>query len=362
MRERKFAVFSGFLGAGKTTSMIAIANFLEKRGVKTALISNDLGASNLVDGLYTAQNCCCSGTIAGGCICYQTEALVDRIKHFTDVEGAKLVISDIPGCGVGALDHVYFKLSRDYLGEFSLAPFTVICDPLRLRAIMPGERRLCLPKEMDYLFRTQLLEADVIVLNKIDTVLEEERNACISFLKGTYPGIPVFAVCAKSGQGIPVLAEYLLANKARLVEVDTRYGGAEFMAAESKLSWYDRRFFIKADKPFDGNAFAAAFFDVVTARLKASGKNIPHLKLFATGEDNDYLKVSLIDVDCEAVFDRKADRESLNYGVCVNARAACESELLDTLMGEALDEAVRKFGVYCHVFSTECFGITDEGA
>jgi G3E family GTPase len=362
MPERKFAVFSGFLGSGKTTSMIAIANCLEKGGVKTALISNDLGASNLVDGLYTAQNCCCSGTIAGGCICYKTEELVARIKRFTDVEGAKLVISDIPGCGVGALDHVYFKLSREYPGEFSLAPFTVICDPLRLRAIMPGEKRLRLPKEMDYLFRTQLLEADAIVLNKIDTVSEEERNACEAFLKETYPGIPVFAVCAKSGEGISGLAEYIFANKARLAEVDTGYGGAEFIAAESKLSWYDRRFYLKADKPFNGNTFAEAFFDAVAARLRAVGKNVPHLKLFAAGEENDYLKVSLIDVDCKAVFDRRADRESQNYSVCVNARAACESELLDTLMGEALNEAVSKFGVYCHVFSTECFGMTDEGA
>ncbi|MFB0919263.1 MAG: GTP-binding protein, partial [Oscillospiraceae bacterium] len=290
MRERKFAVFSGFLGSGKTTSMIAIANFLEKNGVKTALISNDLGASNLVDGLYTAQNCCCSGTIAGGCICYQTEALVDRIKRFTDVEGAKLVISDIPGCGVGALEHVYFKLSREYPDEFSLAPFTVICDPLRLRAIMPGERRLRLPMEMDYLFRSQLMEADVIVLNKIDTVSEEEQHACTAFLKKTYPDIPVFAVCAKSGEGIPALAEYILENKALLPEVDIGYGGAEFMAAEAKLSWYDRRFYVKADKPFSGNAFASAYIDAVTSRLKAAGKNIPHLKLFAAGEDNDYLK------------------------------------------------------------------------
>ena len=362
MSERRFAVFSGFLGSGKTTSMIAIANTLEKNGVKTALISNDLGASNLVDGLYTAQNCCCSGTIAGGCICYQTEALVDRIKRFTDIEGAKLVISDIPGCGVGALEHVYFKLSRENPGEFLLAPFTVICDPLRLRAIMPGERKLHLPEEMDYLFRTQLLEADVIVLNKTDTVSEEEQNICMTFLKKIYSDVPIFAVCAKDGQGIPELADYIINNSARLVEIDTGYGGADFMAAQSKLSWYDRRFYLKSDKPFDGVAFAEAFIDCIADKLKSAGRNIPHLKLFAVGENNDYLKVSLIDVDCEAVFDRKCTGRSLNYSFCVNARAACESELLDTLMGEALDTAVKIFGVNCHIFSTECFGMTDEGA
>jgi G3E family GTPase len=104
MINRKFAIFSGFLGSGKTTSMIAVSNELEKEGHKVALISNDLGAANLVDGLFSAQNSCCSETIAGGCICYQTEVLVDCIQNLTDVKGAKLVkkfIKDLrKKCGI----------------------------------------------------------------------------------------------------------------------------------------------------------------------------------------------------------------------------------------------------------------------
>jgi Mrp family chromosome partitioning ATPase len=34
MSGRRFAVVSGFLGAGKTTTMIALANELKSRGVK----------------------------------------------------------------------------------------------------------------------------------------------------------------------------------------------------------------------------------------------------------------------------------------------------------------------------------------
>ena len=39
-----------------------------------------------------------------------------------DYEHNELVMSDIPGCGVGALEHVYHKLDREYHGEFELAP------------------------------------------------------------------------------------------------------------------------------------------------------------------------------------------------------------------------------------------------
>lgn len=356
---RKFSVCSGFLGAGKTTVMLAAADYLEKSGRKTALICNDLGRDNLVDGLYTAENCRCSCTIAGGCICYCTEKLADTVRHFTDAQGAELVISDIPGCGVGALDHVYFKLEKEYPGEFTLAPFTVVCDPLRLRAIMPGERTLRLPLEMDYLFRTQLLEADAIVLNKMDTISEEERADCEAFLRETYPGIPVFCACALTGEGIGALAEHMFAASARLVQVETEYGGPAFMAAEGKLSWYDCRMEVHADRPIDGNAFALAFADQAAKALREAERNVPHLKIFGMGEENDYLKLSVIDAYLPARFDRKAEKASTAFRFWINARAACESEKLAGIMTEAQEKVSGAFCAERTELDTEYFGMTD---
>ena len=354
-------VVSGFLGSGKTTTMIALSEYLAGRGVKAGIITNDLGSANLVDALYTAGSGCATAPIAGACICYVTDALVDRIRRFTDVEGAGIVMSDIPGCGVGALDHVYFRLHRDYPEDFELAPFTVVCDPMRLRAIMPEHARLNLPEEMNYLFRTQLLEADVIVLNKTDTISAEEKARCVAFLRAAYPGVPVCAISAKTGDGVDALAELVMSGKARLVEVDTGYGGREFIAAESRLSWYDRRFFIKRLSPFSGNAFAEDYMESIRRELTDEGGNVPHLKLFVTGEGGDFAKVSLTGVDYALEFDRRLEREYDRYSVVVNARAACPSEALDALMDRALDAAVEKNALSCRVFSTECFGMTDAG-
>lgn len=40
---KKFAVFSGFLGSGKTTTMMALTRYTTAHHAKAAMISNDLG-------------------------------------------------------------------------------------------------------------------------------------------------------------------------------------------------------------------------------------------------------------------------------------------------------------------------------
>jgi len=171
---KKFMVVSGFLGAGKTTFMVALSDYINSNSGKASIIINDLGAKNLIDAKLSKACGCNITELAGQCICYQTEILVARLRRLLDYEHNDLVMSDIPGCGVGALDHVYHKLNKEYPGEFEFAPFTVIVDPERLRTIMPEQANINLPEEMKYLFKSQLQEADVVLLNKIDLLTNAE--------------------------------------------------------------------------------------------------------------------------------------------------------------------------------------------
>ena len=137
--KTKYMVTSGFLGAGKTTAMIALSMSINRRKKGTAaILANDLGASNIVD----AEFCMAAGIltlpISGTCICYQHENLVDKM-HQLEASGADVIFSDIPGCGIGALDHVYLELDTKEKDEFDLMPFTCIVDPERIRMIMPEE-------------------------------------------------------------------------------------------------------------------------------------------------------------------------------------------------------------------------------
>ncbi len=359
---KKFMVVSGFLGAGKTTSMVALAEYFNANIGKACIIANDLGAKNLVDSKYTGACGCAVTELTGECICYQTENLVDRLRRLMDYEHNELVMSDIPGCGVGALEHVYHKLDKEYHGEFELAPFTVIADPERLRTIMPEQADINLPEEMNYLFKSQLKEADVVVLNKIDLLKEDEVETYLRFLKDFCPDAAVFAISAKNKTGIDVVASYTMSHNAQLKTVDIGYGGPEFVAAEQKLSWYNRQFYVKVCcNTFDGNAFLGDFVESIREKLKVNHRNVPHLKVFSYSEDGDVCKISLLGIDYDMQIDRRFEKKHIDLPVIVNARAACESQLLDRIMDDALDETTTKYNLDCLVFFTECFGMMDEG-
>ena len=356
----RYVVFGGFLGSGKTTSMMAFSDILKAQGKKPAILVNDLGARNLVDGSYTEKKGYLTQNITGDCICYQTENLVDKLRRFRDADQADLIFSDIPGCGIGALDHVYHKLDREYHGEFTLCPFTAVVDPERLRVIMPEHADLNLPSEMEYLFDAQLKEAEVILLNKIDLLTPEKTEEITAFLKNGYPEAAVFAISAKEGTGLEEALAYLMTHDSELRNPEIGYGGPDFVAAEETMSWYNRQFYVKGGS-FDGNAFTARYMDHIRDGLRLASGNVPHLKAMAEDALGHYLKVSLTGVDYALEWAEKLPYNTESLKVIVNARAACESGKLDGIMDYALKETVKQFGLSLKIFFTECFGMMDEG-
>lgn len=369
MDPMRFMVVSGFLGAGKTTTMIALAEYLNEHFGETAIIANDLGA-NLVDTNLTQTSGCNVVEIASGCICYQMDNVVDQLRRLRDRDGAQFVMSDIPGCGVGALDHVYHTLAKAHADEFTLAPFTVITDPERLRMIMPEKADINLPSELVYLLKLQLEEADLVVLNKCDLLSEEEIARYLDFLKTAVPDIPVLAISARERIGIAELADFITAHTSSLKNFSVRYDG-EFAEAEAKLTWYNRRAYLKTNSgaAIDMNAVLDDMIEAIRMGLIERKRNVPHLKTFAIAgsEDaegegiDDFNKASLIGVDYDTEYERCFEHDQSSMRMIVNARAVCEARPLARIMDDALDEVCDRYDLDCQVFFTECFGMMDEG-
>ncbi len=361
MDKIRFMVVSGFLGAGKTTTMIALAEHMNKTYGETAIIANDLGA-NLVDTNLTQTSGCTVAEIASGCICYQMDNTIDQIRRLRDKDGAVFVMSDIPGCGVGALDHVYHRLAEDCADEFTLSPFTVVVDPERLRMIMPERADINLPEELVYLLKLQLEEADLVVLNKADLLEPTDIERYVDFLKTACPDIPVIVISALKRTGIDELAAFITTHETQLKNFSVR-NNKEFEDAEAKLTWYNRRLYLKTNdgNKIDCNAVVEDLIEGIRMGFIERKRNVPHLKTFATSGNGDFNKASLIGVDYDVEYAQQLLRPHKNLRMIINARAVCEARPLARLMDDALDEVCEKYGLDCQVFFTECFGMADEG-
>lgn len=364
--QAKYVVVSGFLGAGKTTAMIALARSIERRNLgRPAILVDDLGAGHIVDAETTASTKILSRSISGDCICYQHENLVDKLHQLVK-SGANVLFSDIPGCGIGALDNVYVQLSEKEPGEFWLMPFTCVVDPERIRMIMPEQADINLPVEMKFLLDAQMAEADLIVLNKTDTVTPERRDEILSFIAVKYPQAKLFSMCALTGEGADELADHLLSHRSPAVHRDIGYGSEAFMAAESLMSWYNRRIFMeqRSERPLDFNEVISDIFEGIREGLRAKRCNAPHLKMYASdsGENmTDCVKASLIGVDYPVEYASRLKKRYTALSLIINGRVVADSQDMSDIVDGALDETADRYGLRIKTFFVEAFGMTEEG-
>ena len=350
---RRFAVVSGFLGSGKTTLMMALTKQGKRDGVCVHMISNDLGNQSLADHRYASLSGCPSSELVGECICYQTENLVEHLHSLYEEQGAQLVLSDIPGFGVGALEHVYHTLNSSYPDFCTLAPFTVVTEPERVRQLMKDEAG-----DLAYLLDTQLVEADLIVLNKQDLVSEDELKEMCGYLEKKYPAAQVLAVSAVSGEGLHELLQALTEQEASMHRPDIGYGGEAFQASMSKISEFYEQYHVSVCcDTFDGNAYLKDLAQAIRGSIREKGAVLPHLKLLAYSEDKDYAKADLLGIDREIELAHAFAKPCTDLGVMLNGSALCPADVLDELMSTCIAQISKKYQLEVTTFKKECFGM-----
>lgn len=349
---KKFAVFSGFLGSGKTTTMMALTRFFSARHGKAAMISNDLGQQSLADHKLAALSGCNASELTGSCICYITKTLVERLDSLFDKEGCELVISDIPGFGVGALDHVYHTLHRDYPGRYELAPFTVLTEPQVLAQLRAGT------SEIHYILHTQLVEADLIVLNKCDLLTREEVEKESRWLEAHYPQAKVLPISALTGAGLEDLSQALIRQTASMHRPDIGYGGEAFGQAMGRISEYYIQYHATVCcNDFDGNAYLMDLAQTVRREVAAIGQDIPHLKLLAWTAEGDYGKADLLGVHREITVSKTFAAPCTELAVMLNCSALCPSWEIQAILSGAVEALCEPYNLTYLVFKEECFGM-----
>ena len=226
------AIVGGFLGAGKTTLILAAAKELERRGIRSAVILNDQG-NELVDTGYATQNGMQSGEVTGGCFCCKLSDLLRVIEELRAYQPAVIFAEPVGSCTDISATILHPLL--EYRDEFRLAPFTVLVDPERARTLLSDDA----DPDLSFLFHKQLQEADLVCWTKSDL----------------YPDCPqvsaqyVRQVSARTGQGVAAWLDEIFSGNLRvggeILDIDYE----QYARAEAALAWLNLQVTIEPSVP-----------------------------------------------------------------------------------------------------------------
>lgn len=352
MTKTKLIVIGGFLGAGKTTSILNMAKYLINTGKKIGIVTNDQG-SQLVDTKYLASEGLSVLEVTGGCFCCNFDEFTSKVNQLAESEMPDIILAEPVGSCTDLIATIFKPLQLQYTKQFTLAPLSIIADPKRVKKLMMEQDSSLFPNEINYLFRKQLEEADIIVLNKIDLLTEKEIKDITSFLKNTFKSVDVLHVSAKNNVGIDRWASLLVNTGASLRTIsDINY--EIYAAAEEHLGWLNSTVLLTASAPLDMNDVVKSLMIDIQDKLKVKNYEIAHLKTYSVAE-SDWTKASITSIFDEVDFNKRMDNPVTKANLIINARVNTNPEILQPIVEESLHRVCRKYNIVPSYLKTECF-------
>ena len=171
----KVDIFSGFLGAGKTT---LIKKLISEAycGEKLVLIENEFGQIG-IDGGFLQDAGINITEMNSGCICCSLVGDFGKaLKKVIDEYSPERIL--IEPSGVGKLSDVIKAVQNVDSDELKLNGFTTIVDAKKCKMYM---------KNFGEFFNNQIEFASSIILSHTKGLSEEKINECVELLKGINP-------------------------------------------------------------------------------------------------------------------------------------------------------------------------------
>ncbi len=361
-RAARYILVGGFLGAGKTTALLRLAGVLKTDGLKVGLITNDQ-STGLVDTAMAVAQGVAVEEITGGCFCCRFDSLTAAAEKLAADARPDVFLAEPVGSCTDLTATVTYPLRRLYGDNFSIAPYSVLVDPVRAERVLGLEPGAAFSPKVVYIYEKQLEEAEIIVVNKLDTLDPARRERLTAALETRFPRADVIALSARTGDGFAAWADKLRASDlgtapAMDVDYDTYADG------EALLGWLNATVTLTAaDAPihgaaddagrggeFDGNAYLMALAERLRDGLASRGEEIAHLKMTLssdTGSDLAVVNLTRTDAAPEAAHTLA---EPLASGELVlNLRAEADPAELRVLVETALAAAAPATAVLDHI-------------
>jgi G3E family GTPase len=335
VKRARYIMVGGFLGAGKTTALLRLAEVLKAEGQKVGLITNDQSVG-LVDTTMLAAHDFPVEEITGGCFCCRFNSLTDAAEKLSEIDRPDVFLAEPVGSCTDLTATVSYPLRRIYGDAFSIAPYTVLLDPVRAERILGlAEGKNFSPKVI-YIYQKQLEEADIIVINKMDSLSDERLQELRTTLVILYPEAKILALSARTGEGFADWVDAIRDTEMPAGEsMDVNYD--TYAEGEALLGWVNATVNLEAVDEFDGNDYLQTLATAIHHKLRTAGCEIAHLKMTLSPDTgNDLGVVNLVRNDDVPEASHRL-QAPLEAGECiVNLRAEGDPQVLKAVVLEAL--------------------------
>lgn len=341
--KARYIMVGGFLGAGKTTAIARLAQWLTAKGLRVGLITNDQG-SHLVDTAMLASRGFPVEEISGGCFCCRFNSLVDAAKRLTDENRPDVFIAEPVGSCTDLVATVSYPLRKLYGTDFSIAPLSVLVDPIRALRVLGLEPGGQFSEKVLYIYRKQLEEADVLVVNKIDLLTPDQALALRGALASEFPKARVFEVSARQGAGLEGWFEHIANTNQTpraIMEVDYEV----YAEGEALLGWLNCTLGLASKSYMDGNKLVHGLATEIQRQLNEAGAEVAHLKMTLDADSalGDLAVVNLVRNDFVPELSQNLHDSFEGGELTINMRAEATPELLHATVRSAVEKCCNGF-------------------
>ncbi len=330
----RYIMIGGFLGAGKTTAVAALAQHLSAKGLRVGLITNDQG-SELVDTAMLRAKGFATEEIPGGCFCCRFNSLVDAARCLDTASKPDVFIAEPVGSCTDLVATVTYPLRRIYGAQFVIAPLSVLVDPVRAEHVLGLVEGKKFSDKVLYIYRKQLEEADLIVVAKNDLLPAERLQTLLARLAVEFPKAEILDVSARENRGLSEWFQRLETGEQRTgatMEVDYEL----YAEGEALLGWLNATVQLASTEGFDSDTVLTRLARDIQSGL--AGSEIAHLKMTLSpdGGLGDIAVINLVRSDFVPELSLRLEAPVHAGQLIINCRAEADPDLIRDAVSHAV--------------------------
>ncbi len=339
----RLAMLGGFLGAGKTTTLIELGKRLvSETDRRVVIITNDQGEV-LVDTETVKNFGFAAAEVLRGCFCCKFEDFVASAKKVLTKANPDIILAEPVGSCTDIPATVCNPIKKYYKDEFELAPFIVLVNAARMLNFSRNSDLLNPKTPGDYLYLHQIQEAEIIGINKIDLVTPEQLESIKDQVSKLNDRAEILTLSAKTGVGLDELLDQILHKEYSPYSYpDVDYD--IYTIAEAELGWFNGSWDISGKQELDAEQFIKDLLNTIGEYIVESGGEIAHLKMHLTSHMGS-VKASHVMSDNGVDLTGKIHGPIRDGSIIMNARVKLDPESITRIISESIQIIASKYNI-----------------